>query len=231
MSATAPMTTRLPTLSASGVRTAHRTVTDRLREAILSGELPGGTRLVQSELAASLAVSVTPVREALRDLVGEGLIEFDPYRGATVHTPTLSELEEIYELRQMLTAGAVRQGVQNISDEELDQAAALHKAMKSETDPAAWLDLNRQFHHVLDAASRRPLYQEMLGRLADLSALYVGVSISGSKSRRKNANQDHGEMIDAYRDRDAELAVELALRHLGDTVEVARARLLSAPDA
>lgn len=223
--------TRLPTLSPSGVRTAHRTVTDRLREAILSGELPGGTRLVQSDLAASLAVSVTPVREALRDLVGEGLIEFDPYRGATVHEPTLEELEEIYELRSLLTARTVAEGVRQIGDDELDRAEILHKAMKAESDPALWLDLNRQFHHVLDAASRRPLYQEMLGRLADLSALYVGVSISGSKSRRKQANSDHGELISAYRERDDERAVELALRHLGDTVDVARARLRSTPDA
>ena len=223
-------TSRLPMLRPSVVRTAHRTVTDRIREAILSGELPGGTRLVQSELAASLAVSVTPVREALRDLVGEGLIEFDPYRGATVHEPTLEELEEIYELRSMLTARTVSEGVQKITDEQLDMAESLHKSMKAQSDPAMWLDLNRQFHHVLDAASGRPLYQEMLGRLADLSALYVGVSISGSKSRRKQANSDHGEMIAAYRAHDSDLAVELALRHLGDTVDVARARLMSAPD-
>jgi DNA-binding GntR family transcriptional regulator len=230
MAASAP-TTRLPLLGHGGVRTAHRTVTDRLREAILSGELPGGTRLVQSELAASLAVSVTPVREALRDLVGEGLVEFDPYRGATVHEPTLEELEEIYELRSLLTARTVAEGVQRITDDELAAAESLHREMKAQSDPATWLDLNRQFHHVLDAASRRPLYQEVLGRLADLSALYVGVSISGSKSRRKQANSDHAELIAAYRDRDADAAVELALRHLGDTVEVARARLLSAPDA
>ncbi|MDQ2677770.1 MAG: GntR family transcriptional regulator [Actinomycetota bacterium] len=223
-------TSRLPVLRPSVVRTAHRTVTDRLREAILSGELPGGTRLVQSELAASLAVSVTPVREALRDLVGEGLIEFDPYRGATVHEPTLDELEEIYELRSMLTARTVSEGVQRISDDQLDLAESLHKSMKTQSDPALWLDLNRQFHHVLDAASGRPLYQDFLGRLADLSALYVGVSISGSRSRRKQANADHAEMIAAYRARDPERAVELALRHLGDTVEVARARLMSTPD-
>src|SRR3954463_7117301 len=89
MAVTVPMT-RLPRLHSGGVRTAHRTVTDRLREAILSGELPGGTRLVRPERAGSLGVGVTPVREALRDLVGEGLIEFDPYRGATVHEPTLT---------------------------------------------------------------------------------------------------------------------------------------------
>jgi DNA-binding GntR family transcriptional regulator len=185
---------------------------------------------VQSELAASLAVSVTPVREALRDLVGEGLVEFDPYRGATVHEPTLEELEEIYELRSLLTARTVAEGVQHITDDELAAAESLHREMKAQNDPATWLDLNRQFHHVLDAASRRPLYQEVLGRLADLSALYVGVSISGSKSRRKQANSDHAELIAAYRERDADRAVELALRHLGDTVEVARARLLSTPD-
>jgi DNA-binding GntR family transcriptional regulator len=230
MNVTAPAT-RLPTLRPQAVRTAHATVTDRLRDAILSGELPGGTRLVQSELAGSLAVSVTPVREALRDLVGEGLVDFDAFRGATVHLPTLEELEEIYELRSVLTAGTVRAGVEHITDEELAAADALHKAMRSETDPAAWLDLNRQFHHVLDGASHRPLYQEILGRLADLSALYVGVSISGSKARRTSANRDHGDMVAAYRDGDAETAVEIALRHLSDTVEVARARLMSAPDA
>lgn len=226
MSQTTTSPTQLLSLGTNGVRTAHRTVTDRLREAILSGELPGGTRLVQSDLAAALQVSVTPVREALRDLVGEGLVEFDAYRGATVHSPTLEELEEIYELRRMLTAGAVPKGVLNITDDELEQAALLHKTMKSETDPAAWLDLNRKFHHVLDAASRRPLYQETLARLADLSALYVGVTISSSRTRRANANKDHGKMVEAYRTRDTQAAVDLALAHLDETVSIAKARLL-----
>lgn len=127
----------------------------------------------------------------------------------------------------MLTAGAVPDGVRNITADELDRATALHKAMRSETDPGDWLDLNRQFHHVLDGASRRPLYQEMLGRLADLSALYVGVTISSSKSRRANANRDHAKMLEAYRMGDADTAVELALAHLNETVSIARERLLS----
>lgn len=221
---------RLPTLRADAVRTAHRTVTDRMRSAILSGELPGGTRLVQSELAASLAVSVTPVREALRDLVAEGLVEFDAYRGATVHRPTLEELEELYELRSILNAGNVTAGVAQITQDELDRAAALHVSMRSERDPAAWLELNRQFHQVLDSASRRPLYTEILGRLADLATLYVGVSISGSASLRTGASRDHGELVAAYRERDTELAIEISQRHLCTTVEVARARLSEAAD-
>jgi DNA-binding GntR family transcriptional regulator len=213
---------RLPTLHKDGIPTAHRTVADRIRKAILAGELPGGTRLVQAELAQSLAVSVTPVREALRDLIAEGLVDFDAFRGATVHPTTLEELEEIYDLRKTLVPIAVRAGVKEITPAELDEAAALARAMKTEPDPAEWIALNRRFHSVLDTASRRPRLQEILTRLADLSALYVGVTISGVKGRRARADKDHTAMIAAYRDGDSQRAVDLALAHLEDTVGVAR---------
>jgi len=217
----------IPRLLPDGARTAHRTVTDRMREAILSGELPGGLHLVQSDLAQSLGVSVTPVREALRDLVGEGLIDFDAYRGAIVHPPSLDELEEIYELRRLLTPSAVREAVKNATPEELDQAEQLCRAMEKTNDASQWLECNRQFHRLLDTASRRPRFQEILGRLADLSALYVGVSIGGTRNRRMQANRDHAEMVAAYRDGDVDKAVTLALDHLADTVQIARDRLLN----
>jgi len=219
---------RLPRMEADGVRTAHRAVANRIRKAILAGDLPGGTRLVQADLAQSLAVSVTPVREALRDLIAEGLVEFDAFRGATVHQTSLAELEEIYELRNLLVPISVRAGVKEITPEELDEAAAIARAMKTTPDAVEWIELNRQFHDVLDAASRRPRLQEILTRLANLSALYVGVSISGVKGRRARADRDHVEMIAAYRDGDAERAVKMALAHLEDTVAVARASLAKA---
>lgn len=222
---TAGDATTIPRLAPQGIRTAHRTVTDRLRQAILAGELPAGTRLIQAELADSLAVSVTPVREALRDLAGEGLIDFDAFRGAIVHPPSLDELEEIYELRKLLTPVAVKAGVKNITDEELTVADQLAKALRAEDDPGEWVNLNRQFHRLLDGASRRAHLQEILGRLADLSALYVGLSVGSRKNRRQRADRDHSGLVTAYRKGDTAEAVTISLRHLDDTVDVARRSL------
>lgn len=84
------------------LRTAQENVLQYLRHAIVSGRLPPGTRLVQAELAATLNISVTPIREALRELGAIGLVDLDPFRGAVVHTPTLAELEDIFEIRAAL---------------------------------------------------------------------------------------------------------------------------------
>ncbi len=221
MSAKSP-TVQLPTLAAEGVLTAHRAVANRIRNAIMADELPGGTRLVQADLAKSRSVSITPVREALRDLIAEGLVDFDAFRGSTVHQTTLAELEEIYELRRTLVPIAVRAAVKEITTEELDLAEALARQMKAEKVPGNWVQLNRQFHHVLDSASRRPRLEAILAGLADLSALYIGLSISGVRGRRIRGDRDHLAMVETYRSGDVDQAVELSLAHLEDTVEVAR---------
>jgi DNA-binding GntR family transcriptional regulator len=203
-------------------------VRNQIRQAIIAGDLPGGSRLVQSDLAESLGVSVTPVREALRDLVGEGIVDFDAFRGATVHQRSVAELEEIYDLRRILVPVAVRDAVKQIAPAELQEASALAKSMKT-ADPAEWVNLNREFHSILDGASRRPRLQEFLARLADLSALYVGVTISGNPGRRSRGDRDHAAMVTAYRTGDADRAVELSLSHFEDTVAVARAALVQDP--
>ncbi|MDY7105610.1 MAG: GntR family transcriptional regulator [Actinomycetota bacterium] len=211
-------------LGADDIPTAHRAVRQRIRRAIVSGELPGGSRLVQSELARSLAVSVTPVREALRDLVGEGIVDFDAFRGATVHQTSLSELDEVYQLRRLLTPLAVRSAVEKITEDELRRAETIEQMMES-SEGAEWIELNGRFHSVLDGAAQMPRLQEILSRLADISALYVGVAIGGNATRRLRGDRDHEEMIAAYRARDVERSVEVALAHLEDTLEVARASM------
>lgn len=209
-------------LSGESVVTAHKSVANRIRKAILAGELPGGTRLVQADLARNLSVSITPVREALRDLIAEGLVDFDAFRGATVHQRSLAELEEVYELRSMLSVVAVKSAIKEITAEELDLADSVARQMRAEKDPVQWVQLNREFHQILDAASRRPRLQEILGRLSDLSALYVGLSVSGVKGRRTRGDRDHEAMVHAYRDADVDRAMTITVSHLEDTAEVAR---------
>ena len=96
-------------------KTAHEFVREVLRRAILSGELTGSTRLVQAELAATLEVSTTPVREALRDLASEGLIRFDPHRGAVVEELSRDELNEVYAIRKVLEPLALTQALPNLT--------------------------------------------------------------------------------------------------------------------
>jgi DNA-binding GntR family transcriptional regulator len=83
----------------AGGQTAHEFARATLRHAILTGQIPGGSRLVQTDLAAQLSLNTTPVREALRDLATEGLIRFDPHRGAVVHRLTQREVDEVYRIR------------------------------------------------------------------------------------------------------------------------------------
>jgi DNA-binding transcriptional regulator YhcF (GntR family) len=98
-------------------RTAHDFAKQTLRRAILRGELPGGTRLIQSDLATQLGVSTTPVREALRDLAGGGLITLDRNRGGVVRELNWHEVEEIDQIQERLRPLAMELAVRNISDE------------------------------------------------------------------------------------------------------------------
>ncbi len=212
-------------LSSNTARTAHRDVTDRLRAAILSGELAPGMHLVQSDLAKSMNVSVTPIREALRELNTQGLVEFDAFRGATVHRVSRVELDEVYELRRLLMPLAVRERVARITDAELDAAEVINSGMGPDLSDAEWVNANRDLHVALDGVSDRVHLREFLRRLSEISALYVGLSISAGNGRRARAVDDHRALIKAYRDRDAERVIAISLVHLSDTEQVARTAL------
>jgi DNA-binding GntR family transcriptional regulator len=207
------------------IQTAHATVTKRLRDAVLSGAIRPGTRLVQSELARALRVSVTPVREALRDLAGEGLIDFDAFRGATVHTPSVDELHDIFDVRTHLIELSVRRGVSAITPAELAKARQLAKDMVEERDQFNWVELNREFHQIIEGAARSPQLSMILGRLSDISTPYVNLSFEFRPQQRLGAEDEHALLLDAYETGDVELAVRLSIEHLVATEEAA-AKLL-----
>ena len=107
--------------------------------AILNGQLAGGTRLVQSELAKQLDVSTTPVREALRDLASEGLILIDPHRGGVVNELGEAEVNEVYQIRLRLEPYALELAMDQVTDEGLSRAAEMHEAMSAAPDSASWV--------------------------------------------------------------------------------------------
>lgn len=203
-------------------RTTHATVTEHLRKAILVGQLPAGTRLVQVELAEALNVSVTPIREALRELSTQGLVDLDAFRGAFVHTPSLAELEEIYEMRSLLIPLSVERAIARITDLELKQAERLMLQMETETDQIQWVDLNRRFHNLLDDLAQTFQLRQVLQRLSDLSAVYVNLSFSVVPLQKEESEKEHRQIYQAYLNRDADGAVSLTLNHLNATLEAVR---------
>ncbi|GHJ34191.1 GntR family transcriptional regulator [Streptomyces hygroscopicus subsp. sporocinereus] len=195
-------------------RTAHETVVEALRHAILSGELPGGTRLVQSELAGRLGLSITPVREAIRQLATEGLIQLDSYRGAVVLTPAEEEMREVYDLLLTLTPMAARRAAERITEVELEQARSLAREMARTEDVAGWVLLHRRFHLVLYGAARSPRLLSIVTSLSDAAAPQIALSLREDASSRPWIDAGHAHLVDSFASRDPQRAVEAMLDHL-----------------
>jgi DNA-binding GntR family transcriptional regulator len=193
-------------------------VLSTLRSAILGGTLAGGTRLVQTELAAELDVSTTPVREALRDLATEGLVVFDPHRGAVVRPLHIDEVREIYELRITLEPLMVRRTAEKLTEEQLDHAEELSARMHTETNLSVWVDLNRAFHAIFSEISDGSRLAGILASLRDSASAYVSLSLEARPQQVPEANTEHAELVRLYRNRDTDGAVELTTRHLRSTL-------------
>ena len=211
---------RAPTLAAGpGPRTAHQFVKDSLRRAILRGTLAGGARLVQADIAAELGVSITPVREALRDLATEGIVRIDPHRGAIVSEVSLDEVREIYRLRQLLEPIAAGLAAPRILAEDLEEAARLQAEMDGEIDRGRWVELNRAFHGVLLQATDSPRLSAIVRQLQDAATLYVAFSVKIRPLGLEGGNEEHRAILAAFRARDAGAVRQAVRRHLRSTLE------------
>ena len=201
-------------------RTAYEHVRATLRAAILDRTLPAGTRLVQSDLAAQLGVSTTPVREALRDLAAEGLVLLDAHRGATVRPLDIDEVREIYELRMTLEPLMVARVVDRITEEQLGRAEEIARRMSTETDMSVWVNLNREFHAVFSEVDAKSRLAQILAGLRDSAAGYVAVSLDARPAQVAKANDEHHELLDIYQRRDRDAAIALTVEHLRSTLAV-----------
>jgi DNA-binding GntR family transcriptional regulator len=205
----------LPPLRDVSLRTAQQQAVETLRHAILGGVLQPGTRLVLAELATRLGVSATPIREAIRDLAAEGLVDFDSYKSATVHVPTIEETRENYDLMLVLEPIAIRRAIERITDEQLDHAEALHQGMvETRDDVGAWVELNREFHQTLIEPAASPRLTRIIAGVRNIGSLLVTIAIRHLPAQLDQSNEEHGQILAAFRKRDVEEAVRLSEAHL-----------------
>lgn len=204
----------LSELSGTTRQTAHEYVREVLRKNILNGDLPGGARLVQAELGATLDVSTTPVREALRDLASEGLVRFDPHRGAVVTELDLDDVKDIYEIRRILEPEAMRQSAPQVSEELLVQLRKLHQRMTDDAHSASFVDLNRTFHLAIFEAGTSSRMLSIIRSLGDAAQMYIGAALKNVSGLRDAAIHDHSAILAALEAGDTEAAVAAITDHL-----------------
>lgn len=201
---------------------ASRRVKMVLHRGIVTGTIPGGTRLVQSSIAEELAVSTRPVREALAELAAEGFVRFDERGGAVVRELCRTELEEIYEIRRLLEPVAAARAARTATRASLRPAIGLLMAMETETDGTRWAERNAGFHHVIDLAGNSPRLVAILQNLRELSALYITHALLTVPDRAGTANAEHAEILRAIVAGDPVAAADAVVRHLDGTLGALR---------
>jgi DNA-binding GntR family transcriptional regulator len=197
-------------------RTAQDIIAEGLRRGILSGALESGQPLRQEQIAKDFEVSAVPVREALRQLAGEGLVTLTPNRGARVSEVSYEEAKEITEIRIALESLALRLSVPNITEDDLRQAEEVLDLWDAEEDPATFAALNWRFHTVLYEPARQPRLMSMIRSLHASFDLYVGKYSAAWMSLKVPAQQQHRHIVEACRRGDAEAAIVILERNIRD---------------
>jgi len=197
-------------------RTVTRQALDALRDRILRGVYRDGTPLRQDAIADELGVSRIPVREALRQLEAEGLVVFNPHRGAVVSSLSLDEIEELFELRAQIEGDLLRRAVPRITGEELARAREVLDAYESALrsgEVAAWGELNWQFHSTLYAPADRQFTMAIVQRLHQQSDRYLRMQLALTHGESR-ANDEHRAIASAVRQRDVKRACQLMRQHI-----------------
>ncbi len=188
-------------------------------------------------MAREEGVSQTPVREALKQLVSEGLLEHVPYRGIRVVTLSVADAEDLYASRAVLEPMAARHAAAEISPEELKELTSLHHRMLACEVPARlkeYRDLNRRFHETIISASRRPFLMRTLGHLwsAFPTMLWSNVpkiAVSSLPEREEPDAEEHAEIVASLAAHDPERAAEAVKRHVEAAGETLVAAMRSVP--
>ncbi len=193
-------------------RTKEEQVADYLRENIISGSYPRGSRLKQAEIAEQLGLSITPVREALKMLEAEGYITRDSYKGAQVVPFDTEASGEILQLRLILEARLVQGAIEKVSSEDIKELRTLAKDFETtfaSGDRHAARGINYRFHRRLYDIADMP---HTLHFVQILWARYPFDLINAATGRGDQAVEEHKEILDAFTARDTSAAM-LAMRN------------------
>jgi DNA-binding GntR family transcriptional regulator len=211
----------------------HEQVARRLRQMLVENRIAPGAKLNERALCEALNVSRTPLREAIKMLATEGLVELLPNRGAIAVMLTEADVRNTFEVMAGLEAQSGELATQRITEAELAEIKALHFEMMAaytRADLSNYYRLNALIHQAINAAAKNPVLSATYTQVnARLQALRFRSNQDGDKW--KNAVREHEQMVTALSARDAQAMRAVLLAHLYNKRDVVIAQLREATQA
>lgn len=194
-------------------------VADVLRDRIIKGALPAGARIVERKLSAELDVSRTPVREALKLLHADSLIEISRNKGAQVTTYSALQTLQLFDVIASLESLAAERLAERITKDQLDALEHLHAAMLAQHhagEADAYFDINSEIHDTILATCGNPVLQQMHTKMMARARRGRFMAIM-DPDRLTTAVQEHEQLMAAFRAKNAEAARQIWREHLLNT--------------
>jgi DNA-binding GntR family transcriptional regulator len=208
----------------------HEQVAHRLRQMLVEGRIPPGAKLNERELSELLNVSRTPLREAIKMLAAEGLVELVPNRGAIAVSLTEADVLNTFEVMAGLEAQSGELAAERITPQELAEIQAMHFEMMAaytRRDLSAYYTINARIHDAISNAAKNPVLAQVYAQVnARLQALRFRSNQDGEKWKR--AVKEHEKMIEALAAHDGAAMREVLLTHLRNKRDVVLEQLREA---
>lgn len=209
----------------AGVASLHDEVVARLRDMIVEGAFAEGARISERELCLQFGISRTPLREALKVLAAEGLIDLLPNRGARVSAMTERDITALFEVMSGLESLAGRLACQRITDDGLTRIEALHYDMYRaylQRDLPTYSRLNQAIHEaIVDVAGNPILTASYRGFAGRIRRIRYAANLDRRRDRWGEAVREHEAILDALRQRDGEAAASILYHHLRNKLTAA----------
>ena len=213
----------------------HSEVLVRLRDYIIEGHLADGARIPERQLCEMFGISRTPLREALKVLASEGVVDLLPNRGARVRQIGIKELKELFDMMGGLEALAGRLACENITDEEIAAIEETHHEMYGHymrRDMPNYFECNQQIHRMIMMAARNTTLAPMHSSLSDrIRRLRFSANQARKRDRWGEAMREHEAMLDALRRRDGAELSDILFQHLRNKRDATVEHLLEAGSA
>ena len=199
-------------------------VFQRLREDILNGVYQEHEELKEVTIGEELGVSRTPVREALRQLELEGLVSIIPNKGAYVTGITMKDVKDIYKIRSQLEGLCARWATKNITDEQIESLEEIillsefHLRRKGDGQAEQVSEMDGKFHKILYEASQSRILEHVLKDFHKYVQMARTTSVE-TPNRAEKSIEEHREILDAIKAKDADRAERLANQHILHVME------------